>query len=256
MIAVCNQLSDHYDISQLHMWVVFPHPFQFVCPFQSCPHSCIPITSFSVGSPRPQPRFSLCLSELATQTFQDQFWIFIWAQNDHAVDASLSPSEQIRSFIDSFWSLTAALLNLLQFHHGLQIVCGAGAGTTFYSGPELESSKTGCLLLERGANLTKLVDVKRKEKLFFHHNCHFCDTYERVWYIFPGANGAFCPEPEPEPPEISLLRIPVQGLYKTGMDARSFAIGRPNQTGRFDKTQEWKYRNKSSALEGTCPNAG
>ena len=57
-------------------------------------------------------------------------------------------------------------------------------------------------------------------------------------YIFPGANRAFCLEPEPEPPEISLLRIPGQDLHKTGMDAMSFVIGRPNQTGRFDKTQE------------------
>ena len=67
--------------------------------------------------------------------------------------------------------------------------------------------------------------------------------------IFPGAAGAFYPDPEPELPKISLLRIPDQGVpvpypsstipVQGGMDARPLAIRVEIKLAtRFDTTQE------------------
>ena len=58
--------------------------------------------------------------------------------------------------------------------------------------------------------------------------------------FFPGATGTFYPKSESEPPKISLLRIPVQDLCKTGTGARHLTIGRPKQ-----KVNMVKLKNKN-----------
>ena len=54
------------------------------------------------------------------------------------------------------------------------------------------------------------------------------DIWVRSRYIFPGVTETFYPELKPEPFEISLFCIPVQHLYKTGMDENHLEIDRPN----------------------------
>ena len=61
----------------------------------------------------------------------------------------------------------------------------------------------------------------------------------RAQYILPGLTGTFDPEPKLEPPKTFTNPYPCfYDLHKTGMDARSLAIGCPVSIGRFDETQE------------------
>ena len=79
-----------------------------------------------------------------------------------------------------------------------------------------------------------------KRKAAFHNTYVVCDSCGRSPYIFPGATGTFYRKSKLGPPKISLLRIPVHDLCKTGTGARHLAIGRPNQ-----KVNMIKLKNKN-----------